>query len=206
MKELTSKQEAILSFIEGYWEKHSISPSYKEVQDHFGFKSPHAVTKHLKALERKKYITMRKGRNFTLARSILPLRIKEKEVPLVGKIAAGMPVESVENLEGRWDLSFLGIDNSNRDYFALSVKGESMIDAHILDGDTVVIKKQQNVQENEIAAVLWNDEATLKYVHRKKDSISLVPANETMEPITIHPGNTDLFRILGKVVTVIRQY
>ncbi len=141
-----------------------------------------------------------------MARSILPLRIKEKEVPMVGKIAAGMPVESVENLEGRWDLSFLGIDNSNRDYFALSVKGESLIDAHILDGDMVVIKKQQNVLENEIAVVLWNDEATLKYVHRKKDSILLVPANETMKPITIHPGNTASFRILGKVVTVIRQY
>lgn len=206
MKELTSRQEAILSFIEGYWEKHSISPSYKEIQDHFGFKSPHAVTKHLKALEKKRYIEMRKGINFTLARSILPLRIKENEVPLVGKIVAGMPVESVENLEGRWDLSFLGIDNSKKDYFALSVKGDSMINAHILDGDIVVIKKQHDVQEKEIAAVLWNEEATLKYVHKKKDGISLVPANVIMKPISIHPKNTASLRILGKVVTVIRQY
>jgi repressor LexA len=206
MKTLTSKQEAILSFIEKYWEEHSLSPSYKEIQDFFEFRSPNAVTKHITALVKKKYITLRKGVNFTKARSIIPLRIKDNEVPLVGKIVAGVPVESIENIEGSWDLSTLGIDNSEKNFFALTVRGESMIGAHIIEGDIVIIKKQQEILENEIAAVLWNQETTLKYVKKKKNMISLVPANESMYPIDLKPENTEFFQILGKVVTVIRHY
>ena len=95
-----------------------------------------------------------------MARSIIPLRHQSKDIPLVGKIVAGTPVESAETIEEKIDLGFLGINNSGNDYFAVRVNGSSMINAHIMDGDIVVIKKQARVYETDVAAVLWNGEAT----------------------------------------------
>jgi repressor LexA len=126
-------------------------------------------------------------------------------VPLVGRIAAGVPIEAVENIEQSIDLSGLGIDNSDGACFALRVRGESMVNAHILDGDLVVIKKQPGAGPKEIAAVLWNNEATLKYVVKKDGVVYLVPANDAMEPIRVDPAKTAVFEILGKVVKVIRS-
>jgi len=206
MKKITGKQDEVLSFIEDYWQTHSISPSFREIQEHFGFKSPNAVTKHLQALEKKGFVAQQKNTHFTKARSILSLRAQDNDVPLVGRIVAGEPVESIENVDDHLNLSFLGIRNSRKDYFALKVKGDSMINAHILDGDIVVIKKQPDVARGEVAAVLWNGEATLKYVHKKGTKISLVPANDSMEPKVIDRQSSDSFSILGKLVTVIRHY
>lgn len=205
MLPLTERQQAILHFIEGYWQKHSISPSFKEIQDHFNFKSPHAVTKHLQALEKKGYITQKKGDTFTKSRSIVPLSSPAGQVPLVGKIVAGMPVATEEYVEDFIDLTSLGINNTGNSYFALKVHGDSMINAHILDGDTVIIKKQSQVQRQDIAAVLWNGEATIKYLHRQGKGVLLVPANDNMQPISVIPENTDSFQILGRVITVIRH-
>jgi repressor LexA len=126
-------------------------------------------------------------------------------VPLVGRIAAGVPVEAIENVERSIDLSDLGIDNSDGGYFALRVKGESMVNAHILDGDLVIIQRQPVVGPKEIAAVLWNNEATLKYVKKTGGGVLLVPANDAMRPIAVDPAKTEVFEILGKVVRVIRS-
>jgi repressor LexA len=126
-------------------------------------------------------------------------------VPLVGRIAAGVPIEAIENVEQSIDLADLGIDNSEGGYFALRVRGESMIDAHILDNDLVVIKKQPETGPNDIAAVLWNNEATLKYVVKKGRAFYLVPANEKMSPVEVTEEKTEKFEILGKVVRVIRS-
>ncbi len=206
MKALTAKQKAVLSFIQQYWEDHSISPSYREIQHFFSFKSPNAVSKHLSALGQKGFITLKKGKNFTKARSILPLLSRRGDVPLVGRIVAGFPVESMESTEERLSLYSLGIDNAQGNYFALKVNGDSMINAHIMDGDMVVIKKQPEVSESEVAAVLLEGEATLKYVKKQHNTITLIPASDTMEPIRISSRNAENFTVLGKVVTVIRNY
>ena len=203
MNTLTHKQEKILHFIEQFWVSYSLSPTYQEIQAHFGFESPNAVQKHVQALLKKGFLRGVKdsrGRN----RSLVSVRTLNKEVPLVGRIAAGVPIEAVENIHERFDFSVLGIDNRNAEYFALTVKGDSMINAHIVDGDVVVIKKQKSVGDSEIAAVLWNNEATLKYVRKTPMAVLLVPANDAMEPIIVEPEKTDSFEILGKVVKVIR--
>lgn len=202
---LTPKQEKVLSFIEQYRREQGMSPSYQDIQAHFGFASPHAATKHVRALIAKGYVAVRWGGRRNAVRSIRSRRPDAGEVPLVGRIAAGEPVEALELEEARYDLSSLGIDNAGRDYFALTVRGESMIDAHVLDGDMVVVKRQREVAPHDIAAVYWNGEATLKYVKRSGDSIRLIPANDTMEPISVRPEHTESFRILGKVVRVIRR-
>ena len=205
MTKLTSKQEKILGFIEQFWRSYSLSPTYQEIQAHFGFESPNAVQKHVQALLKKGYLRGVKdshGRN----RSLISVRSMNKDVPLVGRIAAGVPIEAVENINAKMDLSALGVDNSAENFFALTVKGSSMINAHIMDGDMVVIKKQPEVNANEIAAVLWNGEATLKYVRKtSRAAVMLVPANDAMEPILIDPRETESFEVLGKVVKVIRS-
>ena len=206
MKKPTSKQAAILSFIEEYRDKYAISPSFRDIQERFQFSSPNAVSKHLHALKQKGYIHTQQGSRFSKARSILPTKRHEKRVPLVGKIVAGAPVESMENIEGRLDLSSLGIDNIGGNHFALKVKGDSMVNAHILEGDIVVIRKQPAVDSHAVAAVLWNGEATLKYVRKQKNRILLVPANDSMKAIPVEPGNMETFQVLGRVVSVIRNY
>jgi repressor LexA len=117
-----------------------------------------------------------------------------------------MPVAAEEYVEDFIDLTSLGINNTGNRYFALKVQGDSMINAHILDGDTVVIKKQSQVESKDIAAVIWNGEATIKYLHRHGKGMLLVPANDNMQPIQVLPENTDSFHILGRVVTVIRHF
>lgn len=204
MKELTRRQRQILDFILKYWEDHGGSPSFDEIRQHFGFASPNAVTKHLKALEKKGFLRDREHLRRYEHRGILPTLQKGKEVPLLGSIAAGVPIEAIEDIEARVDLSPLGIDNSNGNYFMLHVKGDSMINAHILDGDVVIIRKQPLVQNNEIAAVLWNGEATLKYVRRAGRNIILQPANDAMEPIVVSPERTVLLTVLGKFAGLIR--
>jgi repressor LexA len=200
MKPLTDRQESILSYIESYRRKNGGSPTYGEIQSHFGFASPNAVLDHIRALLKKGYVKIRAG-----SRGLLSLRPDQNKIPLLGTIAAGVPIEAVENIESELDLSTLGLENSSRQYFALRVKGESMINAHILDGDIVVIQKQPMIRSNEIAAVLWNGEATLKYVKHSGNHVLLVPANDAFEPMTVSPEKIEMFSILGKVVRVIRN-
>jgi repressor LexA len=203
MPDLTFKQEKILRFIERFWASYSLSPTYQEIQEHFGFQSPNAVEKHVQALIRKGFLRGVKdsrGRN----RSLVSVRAAGREVPLVGRIAAGTPIEAVENIVDNFDFSSIGIDNTDASHFALTVRGNSMIGAHVLDGDMVVIRKQGSVLGSDMAAVLLDGEATLKYVRKKGDAVELVPANDAMKPIAVDPDKVGTFEILGKVVRVIR--
>ena len=204
MPTLTAKQEKILRFIEQFWNSYSLSPTYQEIQEHFGFQSPNGAQKHVQALIKKGFlrgVRDSRGRN----RSLVSVRAAVREVPLVGRIAAGTPIEAVENIIDNFDFSSIGIDNASEEYFALTVKGNSMINAHVVDGDLVVVKKQSAVQNSEIAAVLVDGEATLKYVRKRGDVVELVPANDAMKPIVIDPEKTGSFEVIGKVVRVIRS-
>jgi repressor LexA len=183
-----------------------MSPSFQEIQAHFGYSSLNSVQNHIRFLRKKGLLAQRTGGAGSKKRSLMSLLPRPSSgVPLVGRIAAGVPIEAIENVEQSLDLASLGVDNSEGGYFALRVKGLSMVDAHILDNDLVVIKKQPEVGPNDIAAVLWNSEATLKYVVRKGRAFYLVPANENMSPVEVTEERSERFEILGKVVRVIRS-
>jgi repressor LexA len=205
MLQPTTKQRKILGFIEEYRKKQGISPSFQEIQAHFGYASVNSVQNHVGFLRKKGLLGSKMGAVGTKKRSLMSLLpMPLASVPLVGRIAAGVPVEAIENVETSIDLSSLGVDNSDNGYFALRVKGESMINAHILDGDLVVIKKQPAVGPHEVAAVLWNNEATLKYVRKDGERVTLVPANDAMQPRVVDEEKVEAFEVLGKVVRVIR--
>lgn len=206
MTNLTPKQDKILSFIEDFIQQHTVPPSFRQIQAHFNFASPRAATKHVQALIKKGVLSTGNHGSKTSHRNLLPLRPQESEVPLLGKIAAGTPIEAIENITDNLDLLSLGINNTKKDHFALIVKGDSMINAHILDGDWVVIKRQPEVGPHDIAAVLWNGEATLKHVRKKGSALMLIPENDLLQPVTIDPNKVSDFRILGKVVRTIRRY
>ncbi len=206
MNELTPKQHKVLFFIEGYLKKNAASPSFQEIQAHFGFASPRAATKHVQAIIRKGFLENRKIGKKRIHRSLNLLHPVDNEVPLLGRIAAGAPIEAIENISEKLDLSSLGINNSKKEYFALTVKGSSMINAHIIEGDLVIIKQQPSVTQSDIAAVLWNGEATLKHVKKEGASVLLIPENDNLKPIIVTPEKVSDFKILGKVVRVIRRY
>jgi repressor LexA len=203
---LTNKQNQILRFVEKYVQAEAQSPTYKEIQEYFGFESINAVRKYISLLSERGYLKIFRTKTGR-CKGFSSLRMQSSAVPLLGTIAAGLPIEAIENCTTTIDLSGLGIDNSSADHFALTVKGNSMIEAHITDGDMVIIKKQPTVKNGEVAAVLWNGEATLKYVKSQPDgSIMLVPANKTMQPMEVTPEKVVSFQILGKLVKVIRTY
>lgn len=202
---LTRKQQAVWDYIRSYQERHSTVPSYAKIQQRFGFASPNAVTKHVRALEKKGLLKARTTARPYEHRGIVFASAGSPGVPILGTIAAGVPIEAVENIEAVADLSPFGIDNSAGDHFMLRVRGDSMVDDHILDGDLAIIRKQPQVEDNGIAAVMWNNEATLKRVRRKGGRILLVPANSAMAPMEVAGEEGVSFSILGKFMGLVRK-
>lgn len=199
-KDLTQAQSNILGFIRNYMEDKNMPPTYDEIADNFGFKSKNSVETHLRALEKKGVIKRiaRKARGITL-----PGRPDKKHlIPLVGTIAAGMPVLAEENIEDHIDL--YKFFYSDAEIFALRVKGDSMKKTGIMDGDIVVIKKQPVIENGQIGAFIINDEATVKRIFFKSDRIILKPENDEMKEIMVDPKKNN-FYIAGKVIGVIRR-
>lgn len=200
-KTLTGKQLEILEFLKSELYNKGYPPSVREICEAVGLKSTSTVHGHLERLEKKGFIR----RNPTKPRAIeildnSPLSIARDlvEVPIVGRVTAGQPILAVENIEDSFPLpaDFLrGNDN-----FILVVKGESMIEAGILDGDYVVVKQQNHANNGDIVVALIEDEATVKRFYREKDHIRLQPENSFMEPILVKE-----VAILGKVTGVFRR-
>jgi len=170
--------------------------------DYFGFKSLNTAHFHLRSLEKKGYIQVHpgKGRGITLP-GARPL--SEKQIPVVGRVAAGMPILAVENIE-----EFLGIDRrffGAEECFAVQVKGDSMVDAHIQDGDYVVIKIQDQAQNGDIVAALIEDDVTLKYFYRTRKQIRLKSANPRYPMLIFKKGDPRSFRILGVMAGLVRK-
>lgn len=207
MTTITKRQQEIFDFIMKFLETNGFPPAVSEIQKEFSFKSPNAVQDHLSAIERKGYIS----RNPFKSRGIKILINNKKEnennnavgIPIVGTVSAGIPILAEENIEGN-----LTVDKSlfkqSEDVFALHVKGNSMIDANIKDGDYVIIQKQSQVEQGEIAIVLIDNETTVKRVYKEKDKIRLQPENESMLPIIIDPKEKEI-SIIGKLNGVIRK-
>jgi repressor LexA len=203
-KELTSTQERVLSFLKDFLEKKGFPPTLREIAFHFGLRGPKAPQKTLTILERKGYI--RKIPGGSRAIEILspsPVRLTQIiPIPIIGRVQAGEPVLAVENIEG-----YIHLDRnlvSSEDVFLLRVQGDSMIDAHIQDGDFALVKPQPNAENGEIVVALIEDEATIKRIFQKRDLIRLEPANPEMEPIIVKKGEKNV-TIVGKVIGIFRK-
>jgi repressor LexA len=206
---LTKRQKEFLDFLAGFLDKHGYCPSYEEIADGLNLASLATVHKHILALESKTYLK----RGFNQSRS---LEISSKyydeqrqhhqapasfEIPLLGRIAAGVPVESVA---GNDTVSFADFTRDPNTY-ALQVRGESMVEDHICDGDYVLIERAQTARDGEIVVALVDgSETTLKRFYKEAgDRVRLQPANSAMQPIYVAASSV---AIQGKVLAVLRKY
>ena len=210
--ETTRKEKAILKFIEEQVVENGYPPSVREIGKAIGLSSTATVHGYLARLEDKGYIKKqdKKGRTLQLIRGGKPYKPAQSEdksvysgkemveVPVVGRITAGAPILAVENITDTFPipLDFIG----NSDCFMLTVRGESMIEAGILDGDYILVKKQSNASNGEIVVALIEDEATVKTFYKENGHIRLQPENHTMDPIIVPDC-----KILGKVAGVFRK-
>ncbi|HRR95358.1 MAG TPA: transcriptional repressor LexA [Candidatus Ratteibacteria bacterium] len=198
MKKLTERQREILKFIKNFTEKNGYPPTIEEIMRKFSFSSPNAVITHLSALKKKGVIERKEN----ISRGII---IKETDkiydIPIVGNIPAGIPLEEEENIEGYLTIS----ENllSRDEYFALRVKGESMKDAGIFDGDYVILKKDNEIKNGDIVVAYLDNQYTVKYFYKKDSSIELRPANKLYTSIKVNKNQK--FQIIGKVKGVFRK-
>jgi len=198
---LTEKQKAFLEYISRYMDDWGRSPSFEEICSHFGFTSYNTVTTYLKALKRKGYIRLPRKKNQKRAIEVIsPVETRRFEFPLLGRVAAGKPIEAVE------DMDVIEVPSSmigQGDHFVLQVKGDSMKEDGILDGDFIVVRKQPTAENGETVVALINNEATVKKYYRRKNYVELRPSHTGMEPIIVRKGD---LRIEGRVVGIIRHY
>lgn len=203
-EDLSSKQLKILEFIKKELQSKGYPPAVREICAAVGLKSTSTVHGHLERLEKKGYIR----RDPTKPRAIEILdrdnnvfsfsRKEVVNVPIVGKVTAGEPILAVENIEDTFPLPISFVENNS--VFMLKVKGESMIEAGILDGDFILIKQQNTATNGDIVVALLEDEATVKRFYKEKDFIRLQPENQFMDPIIVKDVS-----ILGKVIGVYRK-
>ena len=190
-------QERILQYLKQETLKHGYPPSVREICAALDMKSTSTVHNHLKALERDGYI--RRDPTKPRAIEIAGMALRETvAVPVVGRVAAGAPILAAENIEDYFSLPTEFTHDS--DCFMLTVKGDSMIEAGILEGDRLLVWRQSSALNGEIVIALLQDEATVKRYFREKDCIRLQPENHTMEPILVK----DVV-ILGKVIGLVRE-
>ncbi len=198
---LTERQKVFLEYVSRYMNDWGRSPSFKDICSHFGFTSYNTVTTYLKTLERKGYIRLPNKKNQKRALEVIsPVETRRLEFPLLGKVAAGKPIEAVEKVDAiEVPPSMIG----QGDHFVLQVKGNSMKEDGILDGDFIVVRKQPTAENGETVVALINNEATVKKYYKQENYVELRPAHIGMEPIIIKEGD---LRIEGRVVGVIRHY
>lgn len=208
---LTPRQKEVLDFILRFSEKNGYSPSFEEIAGGVDLASLATVHKHISALEQKGYVRRRfnESRSIEVAPEykqaelsrVMGSAVRSGEIPLMGRIAAGVPVEAIENVE---TLNFSDFAGSSAT-FALEVRGDSMIDDHILSGDYVLVQKTEQVRDGEIAVALVDGmETTLKRVYREAGGgFRLQPANAEMQPIRVR---AEQLQIQGRVLAVLRKY
>jgi repressor LexA len=202
---ITRRQRQVLDFITGFIRENNYSPSYEEIGQGLGLSSLATVHKHISNLEQKGYLK----RDYNRSRSIdvVPNKSRAKsvapsglELPLLGRIAAGKPLEQVETPE---TISFADFTRS-KDVFVLEVRGESMQDEHIVNGDYVLVEKTPTARNGEIVVALVDGaETTLKRFYQEGEMVRLQPSNSTMQPIMVPAAGV---QIQGRVIGVLRKY
>lgn len=208
MRELTSRQRDVLEFIRTFSAQHGVPPTVREIGTRFRV-TPRAAFDHLRALERKGMLE----RRASAGRTSRALRVAgratgSRGVPILGRIAAGRPLLAEEHRDGELPLAPGALPGGGEDVFALRVRGESMIEAHICHGDLVLVRRQDSAQPNDIVVALVESgggepEATVKRYQRDGDRIVLKPEHPTMRPLVIDPRRQTV-RILGKVIGLLR--
>jgi len=198
---ISERQLEIYEFIRSSLAMKGIPPSMREIGEKFGIRSTNGVEGHLAALERNGMIVRERGKSRGIA-----LHSGERmpaTIPVLGRVAAGTPVLAPENREGEItvDPAHFSLRNAH-DLFALKVRGESMVNAHIMDGDTLIVRMQTTAQNGDIVVALADGEATVKRFFLEDDKVRLQPENNTMEPLYFDRGD---FRIVGKAVGVVRK-
>lgn len=197
MREINATQKKIYEFLIER-SQNGVPPSVREIGTAVGLKSTSSVQANLIALEKAGYIE----RDPMLKRSIRilgPMAENITQVPLIGTVTAGLPILAVEQIEGY--VPYAGIVSRDKSLFALHVKGESMINAGIFDGDIVIVERTPTAENGEIVVALIEDEATVKTFYRENGHLRLQPENDTMKPIIVNEAI-----ILGKVKSLIRNY
>jgi repressor LexA len=202
-RELTRRQQEILDFVRAEVHRRGYPPSVREIGEAVGLSSSSTVHSHLAALEAKGFL--RRDPSKPRALEVLDFRDTDAAidygrahaVPVVGQVAAGEPILAAENIE---QTMLLPAEFSGEQTFILKVRGESMIEAGILDGDFVVIRQQNHANNGDIVVAMIEDEATVKRYFREADRIRLQPENSSMEPIYARD-----VQILGKVVALFRR-
>ena len=198
---LTDRQKAIYDFLLKTIREKGFAPSIREIGKQFKIASTNGVSDHLKALEKKGYIRRVGKRAIEVANALgKTVLTATREVPVLGRVPAGKPFLSEENIEG---LLTIPNDMGSGKQFALQVKGDSMTGAGILDGDRVIVKQQGAAENGEIVCAVINGEATLKRFFKKDGIITLKAENEKYLPITLSEGE---FRIVGRVVGLLRKF
>lgn len=201
MEHLTARQQQVLEIITRYIDRNGTPPSLREIAGELGVNGTLGIMKHLTALEKKGCLSRREGssRGIVLA----PPTSQAASLPIVGVIRAGLPQPPVEDIEG-----FFSIDltqTKGEGTFFLRVKGDSMIEAGILEGDLALVQPQTTAENKDIVVALVNGEATLKRFYREKGNIRLQPENRNMEPIILRQGKDEI-SILGRVTGLYRKF
>lgn len=198
---ISAKQQEILEYIKEQILHHGYPPAVREICQAVNLKSTSSVHSHLETLEKNGYIRRdpTKPRAIEIINDEFNIMRRDMiNIPIIGTIAAGAPILATENIEGYFPV--LSDNLPSGDVFMLHVKGESMINAGILDGDSIIIRQQSSAQNGEMVAALIDDSATIKTFYKESDHIRLQPENDTMEPIIV-----DNCTILGKVVALYRN-
>jgi repressor LexA len=207
--ELTERQQEILDFIQEFIQSKGYPPSFREIGKHFNIASTFGVKRHIDALVKKGYLSNESKTSRTLS-LITEVLNKSKQsfdniigVPIVGRVAAGHPILAEENIEGNFLVETSLLNNRNG-CFGLKVRGDSMINAGILEGDLVIVSPQPDASNGDIVVALLHDEATMKRFLLREDKIYLIPENEKYDPIEVE--DREDFSIIGKVISVFRTY
>lgn len=215
-KKLTQRQEMVLGFIQAEINDRGYPPTLREIGNHMGIRSTNGVNDHLRALERKGYLTREDMKSRALRPTVAggsglalvpPARDSGQlvEIPILGRVAAGSLTEAIEHSEDSVtiDRTLIG---RHSEVFGLRVNGESMIDAGIHNGDFVFVRKQLHATKGEIIVALVGEDATCKYYYPEADRIRLQPANSQMDPIYINRDDWRSTQILGVVVGLYRRF
>lgn len=201
MEKLTERERRVYDYICSVIEKNGYSPSVRDIKTALGIKSTSTVHAYLERLERKEYIRKEQGKSRTVRIGDESSSKGSVSVPILGQVAAGLPILAEENFDGYIDFCPSRTVDARSELFALLVRGESMIEAGILDGDYVIVSRTSYVENGDIAVALIEDEATVKTFYRENGVFRLQPENKTMKPIIAKE-----VYILGKVVANVRYY
>ena len=204
MENLTERQQQVLDFIIQCIEMHGAPPTLREISAHIGTQGTVTALHHVEAIEKKGYLRRKEGSSRGI---VLTGKAGRSEafvlLPIVGTVSAGLPQPAVENIDGYCAVSSDWVKGG--DCFLLTVRGDSMIDAHILDGDLALIRPQPTAENGEIVVAMIDGAATLKRFYHEGDHIRLQPENRRMKPILIRESDAETV-IVGKLLKTIRSY